>query len=442
MKRVYDRRQKHARMDSTQTLRHFMNKKNIRPSRYLDMCVFPQKLDIMQNMARDPSVKKVLEIGFHAGHVADVFLRYSGGRDIMVMSIDTGEQPCVYNMKRYIDDLYPRRHVLFIGESTHVLRTVTRHLPAISFDVILINGSRSQEQITSDVMSCRIFAHSTTIVIVNDVVPTYDACADHVKNASQAYHSLVASGVLRTERMIVCGKGYNGMAIATFCDTTAKTEEASSTSRSAPAVDVARRHEDLNAYIGTCEELEGHSAKYPKKTEDLFQIAKSESIRRISEIGFNAGHSTTTFLTSNPSAFMLSFDLGMHNYVVKAKSFVDSTFPGMHLLVIGSSHISVPAFIKLFPACRFDLIFIDGCHTIHMALTDIQSYKPYAHEETIVLLDDAMLAKTGHSWIDQPSDAWKESIRCGIIKHSKEYVYSLESDSRLVNGIFEGRYCT
>jgi hypothetical protein len=69
--------------------------------------------------------------------------------------------------------------------------------------------------------------------------------------------------------------------------------------------------------------IEGYSHQNPKQVETLRKIASDENIKSVLEIGFNAGHSSEIFLSSNAAAHVLSFDLGIHDYVAPAKRFLD-----------------------------------------------------------------------------------------------------------------------
>jgi len=54
--------------------------------------------------------------------------------------------------------------------------------------------------------------------------------------------------------------------------------------------------------------FEGHSGKYIQQTKALHYLAARPSIRHICETGFNMGHSSFNFLTSNPKVIVHSFD--------------------------------------------------------------------------------------------------------------------------------------
>ena len=66
-------------------------------------------------------------------------------------------------------------------------------------------------------------------------------------------------------------------------------------------------------------------------------LDERKSIRQILEIGFNAGHSAVTFLSTRSDIHVTSLDLGQHECVKIAKKYVDSSFEGRHRLLLGDS---------------------------------------------------------------------------------------------------------
>src|SRR5215469_14038261 len=103
----------------------------------------------------------------------------------------------------------------------------------------------------------------------------------------------------------------------------------------------------------------------------LGQIANAQEIKFIAEIGFNYGLSSYTFLAANSGSLVCSFDLAEFSYTAPAKQHIDDIFAGRHTLVQGNSVQTVPAFSRINPSLRFDLIFIDGGHAYETARLDL-----------------------------------------------------------------------
>jgi predicted O-methyltransferase YrrM len=166
----------------------------------------------------------------------------------------------------------------------------------------------------------------------------------------------------------------------------------------------------------TYTDFEGYSGQIPEQTVDLTKLTQSPSIKTILEIGFNAGHSSDTFLFANPTATVVSFDLGAHTYVKKAKEYIDRMYPGRHTLILGDSTVTIPEYITNNPGKPFDAIFVDGGHEYPIAYADLSNCFALAHNDTIVIVDDTVYTDTwqaGHTI--GPTAAWENHIRMGRI---------------------------
>ncbi len=162
--------------------------------------------------------------------------------------------------------------------------------------------------------------------------------------------------------------------------------------------------------------VEGHSQQCPELTEALSKLVNGEGIRHVMEVGFNAGHSAETFLSSNPRIDLTSFDLGKHPYTLTGKKYIDYKFPFRHRLFLGDSTKAVPEFIDANPKTKFDLIFIDGGHNYKIARADLENSMKLAHANTLVIMDDTMRNK---AWIQRynvgPNRTWKEAKEAELV---------------------------
>ncbi|MGI9126291.1 MAG: class I SAM-dependent methyltransferase [Mycobacterium sp.] len=157
--------------------------------------------------------------------------------------------------------------------------------------------------------------------------------------------------------------------------------------------------------------LEGSTS--PEELLYLATVAQRTGALTIGEIGFNAGFSTTAFLTASPEAKVVSFDLVEHGYTKVAKEIVDKRFPGRHTLIAGDSTKALPEYSRQNPDVRFDLFFIDGGHAYEVAHADIMNTKALCTPETSVIIDDLT---PWLSWGEGPTKAWKEAIADGHIR--------------------------
>lgn len=146
----------------------------------------------------------------------------------------------------------------------------------------------------------------------------------------------------------------------------------------------------LNNSLKHVRSVEGHIcgkiSDQPKFFKDL--ISSHPFIKKVGEIGFNAGHSSLTFLSAKDDVIVYSFDICEHPYFAIGKKLIDRHFPQRHILIKGNSTKTVPGFHKNHPSLKFDLIFIDGGHSYATASQDIFNMKSLAHKKTLAVLDD------------------------------------------------------
>jgi predicted O-methyltransferase YrrM len=114
------------------------------------------------------NIKSVLEIGFNAGHSAELFLKYSAN----VISFDIGDHDYLKYGKEFIDTAYPGRHTLILGNSTLTIPEYSSANPDKNFDLIFIDGAHDYVTANTDLVNCKKLSHGKTIVIMDDTVYT------------------------------------------------------------------------------------------------------------------------------------------------------------------------------------------------------------------------------------------------------------------------------
>ena len=118
-------------------------------------------------LLKNPQILLVGEVGFNAGHSSEIFLKARS--DISVISFDIMTHPYVIYGKQYIDLKYPDRHLLIPGNSLVSLPNFYQKHKDLKFDLIFIDGGHSYDAVLNDIINCRIFAHSKTILVIDDM---------------------------------------------------------------------------------------------------------------------------------------------------------------------------------------------------------------------------------------------------------------------------------
>jgi len=133
-----------------------------------------QALDLM-NLG--VNAKNILEIGFNAGHSAELFLKMGAN----VTSFDLGEHSYLSTSKDYLDTIYPGKHTLILGDSTITIPEYSFEY----FDLIFIDGGHTFEIAKQDLENCMRFAHPCTIVVMDDI--TFKSSASWTFGPSKAW---------------------------------------------------------------------------------------------------------------------------------------------------------------------------------------------------------------------------------------------------------------
>lgn len=117
-------------------------------------------------------------------------------------------------------------------------------------------------------------------------------------------------------------------------------------------------------------------------------LRQQTEIKNILEIGFNSGLSAAAFLEARSDIRLVSVDIGVHTYVLRAKQWLERLFPGRHMLVIGDSLDVLPQMEHRFPGFVPDLVWVDGGHDGDVPYMDICNACKLVGKTGLILVDD------------------------------------------------------
>lgn len=136
-----------------------------------------------------------------------------------------------------------------------------------------------------------------------------------------------------------------------------------------------------------------HNTRLTRLTPpDLRRSWKREYLRRAVrgcrnglEVGFNAGHSATVLLGSEPGLSLTSVDLGGHDYSQACANFLSMKYGNRFKCLWGDSKLLLPEI----DVSRIDFVHIDGGHDPETATFDLEWFGRTAPVGCLLLVDDS-----------------------------------------------------
>lgn len=122
--------------------------------------------------------------------------------------------------------------------------------------------------------------------------------------------------------------------------------------------------------------------------EELDSINKylTDKTKYIMQIGFGEGLLSLNFL-ENSKAYLVTFAYFRQEYGFYGKMFLESLFPGRHMLIMGIPQLTIPSFsFDKEPHVKFDMISYAGSRRYNEVYNTILYCRKYAHENTIINL--------------------------------------------------------
>lgn len=172
------------------TFREFLEKQRERYD-ITEGSMVPAEVRYMRHLLRSrPDITRVVEIGFNGGLSSAAIL--SSRPDITVVSFDLGKWDYVPKAKALIDECFPGRHTLVLGDST---KTVPEHAAQHvgAFDLAFVDGGHTAPVPELDIRNILPYIRRGGLLLMDDYCPAYGS-----EGVIQAYDAAVERGWLRT----------------------------------------------------------------------------------------------------------------------------------------------------------------------------------------------------------------------------------------------------
>lgn len=153
----------------------------------------PKQVEDLIKLSNIPHMN-IMEIGFNAGHSAEVFLQNNPTSTLT--SFDLGIHNYVYAAKQYIDATYPMRHTLILGDSTLSIPKYINDSPGKVFDLIFIDGGHDYAISIADLENCTKLANKDTVVIMDDTMYTNGWQGGHTIGPTKTWVEYVNGGII------------------------------------------------------------------------------------------------------------------------------------------------------------------------------------------------------------------------------------------------------
>ena len=124
------------------------------------------QIDKLKEIMNQMNPKNILEIGFGLGKSSLLFLSHSNAN---VYSFDLFDQEYHKIGKKYIEEIFPNRHLLIAGDSFYTLDNFIENNTNLKFDMIFIDGGRNNIPY-SDLSKCSFLSDKNTMIILNNYV--------------------------------------------------------------------------------------------------------------------------------------------------------------------------------------------------------------------------------------------------------------------------------
>jgi len=153
----------------------------------------------LRNVARLTEATRIAEIGFNVGFSSLAFLE--SGPEVTVVSFELDRRHAVELAKDFVDERYPGRHELVIGNSLQTVPAYAEDQPG-TFDLVFVDGGHEYEVAAADIRNAGRLARPGGVLVVDDLTPWHPWGA----GPAQAWYEAIDNGLIEPLESFVDGK--------------------------------------------------------------------------------------------------------------------------------------------------------------------------------------------------------------------------------------------
>jgi predicted O-methyltransferase YrrM len=150
---------------------------------------FFEQESFIKNTIIENNFISIMEIGFHAGHSAEIIL---GCPKTKLISFDINQYYYTEIGERFIANKFKNKHRLIKGNSIITLPKFISENPKTTFDLIFIDGGHEYNIVKTDLKNCKKLAHKNTLIILDDTV--FDKTPDYSIGPTKIWSELLDKG--------------------------------------------------------------------------------------------------------------------------------------------------------------------------------------------------------------------------------------------------------
>ena len=125
------------------------------------------------------------------------------------------------------------------------------------------------------------------------------------------------------------------------------------------------------------------------KRYNIINLIKKHNPKNVLEIGFNSGFSSLLMKMTDENINLTCIDINEHEYVIPCFNTITSDYKDNMMIILKPSQTALQELIL--QNIKYDLIHIDGDHSLSGARKDLELCLKLSHSNTVIIFDDTNL---------------------------------------------------